>query len=93
MPDGPILSQERDRHGAMQDIQTSDGSPPPHKNAALGALLNEAKVTRRDIAALVTAVRRNKGPESRQLLNEGTWDALSAVLVRRTTDTSATAMW
>lgn len=70
----------------MQDIQTSDGIPPPHKNAALGALLNEAKPTRRDINALVTAVRRNKGPESRQLLNEGTWDALSAVLVRRTTD-------
>ena len=36
------------------------------------------------IAALVAAVRRNKGPESRQLLDEGTWDALSEVLVRRT---------
>ena len=37
------------------------------------------------IAALIAAVRRTKGPESRHYLDEGTWNALSQVLVRRTT--------
>ena len=38
------------------------------------------------IAALMAAVRKNKGPESRQQLDEVTWGALSEVLVRRTTN-------
>lgn len=48
--------------------------------------VSEVLDTRRPaIDALIAAVRRTKGPESRHYLDEGTWDALSHVLVRRTT--------
>ena len=38
----------------------------------------------RQLTHLVTAVRKNKALDSRQLLTEITWDALSQVLARRT---------
>jgi CRP-like cAMP-binding protein len=43
------------------------------------------KDDRRDFANLVSAVRRNKGIDSRLLLSDVTWDALFQVLTRRTT--------
>jgi CRP/FNR family transcriptional regulator, cyclic AMP receptor protein len=39
-----------------------------------------------EIAALAAAVRRNKGADSRQWMEEKTWAALAEVLVRRTTE-------
>jgi CRP/FNR family cyclic AMP-dependent transcriptional regulator len=41
------------------------------------------KTNRRDLAALVSAIGKNKGLDARRMLTEFTWDALSEVLARR----------
>jgi CRP/FNR family transcriptional regulator, cyclic AMP receptor protein len=51
------------------------------------ALMDEAKKTRRrEVAGLAAALRKSKGPELRQLLDSATWEALSEVLIRRSTE-------